>query len=89
MSNDKPTSRTLLEETHDTVIRLSTILLGIPGTDETGLVGEVKQIKTDVNGVYSKHRKLSLRVWILVAFFVGSGIISIGEVTNLFSLFGG
>ena len=57
MSNDKPTNRTLLEETHNTVTQLRTVLLGVPNTDDRGLVGEVKQIKTDVNEVYKKNNK--------------------------------
>jgi len=89
MSNDKPTSRTLLEETHDCMVKLNTVLLGVPGTGDSGLVGEVKQIKTDVNEVYKKHRKLSLRVWILIIVLASSGIISVGEVTELINLFGG
>lgn len=86
--NGKVTNRALLEETHDTVTQLKTVLVGIPGTDDKGLVGEVKSTKNDINALHSRHRKLDLRVWILIAVLTASGAISAGELTNIINLFG-
>jgi len=86
--NDK-----LLQETHDTVVELKTALLGIPGTDDKGLVGDFKEFRkntnTDIDRLYRKHNRLSVRVWIFIILAISSGAISIGELTNLINLFGG
>lgn len=88
-NNNKPTNRTLIEQTHDKVNQLTTVLVGIPGTDDKGLVGEVKQNSEDIDNLYSKHGKLSWKLWTLIAVLTTSGVISVGELTELINLFGG
>jgi len=68
----------LIREIHQTTAQLSTVLLGVPNTEDTGLVGEVKDIKLTVNGVSKSHSKLKRNFWILVATLVGSGILGSG-----------
>ncbi len=43
-------------------------MLGVPDTDDSGLVGLVNYLVKD-------HSKLKRNFWILVAFLVGSGVI--------------
>lgn len=59
----------LVEETHDTVITLKSVLLGANGNP-----GLVKQ----VNEVCKGHEKLNGRFWMLVAFLGGLGILGGG-----------
>lgn len=64
----------LIKETHVSVIELKTVLLGIPGTADKGLVGKV-------NDVVRGHRKLSKNFWILVGTLIGTGILGGGIYT--------
>jgi len=68
----------LIKETHKTVIQLSTVLLGVPGTGDKGIVGEVKDNRVAINGIAKSHNKLKRNFWILVASLVGSGAIGSG-----------
>lgn len=72
------TQRQMIQETHQTVIQLSTVLLGVPDTEDTGLVGEVKAIKVDVRSLNGRQRKLSKNFWILIGVLVGSGVLGSG-----------
>ena len=58
--------RQKLDETHDCIIRLETVLLGTDG--DNGLVGDVKLLA-------KSHFKLKKNFWILVAFLAGSGFL--------------
>ena len=56
-----------LDETHDAVIQIRTVLLGVNGDE--GLVGIVQQ-------VVKEQSKLKKTVWTLIGILVGSGVIS-------------
>jgi len=57
-----------LDNTHDAVIQIRTVLLGANG-DDKGLCGEVKSLAIS-------HYHLKKYFWILVAFLIGTGFIS-------------
>ena len=61
----------IIEETHDGVKQLSTVLLGVPGTDDRGLIGEVKNNSRDIS-------KLKRNLFILIGTLVGSGVLGTG-----------
>lgn len=63
--------RQILSEIKEDVVEIKTVLLGVPDTEDTGVVGDVKDLKR-------KHSKLSQRVWILIAFLAGSGVLGAG-----------
>ena len=65
------TQRQMIEETHGTVIELKTVILGVPGTANGGLVKQV-------NDVSKSHGKLKRNFWILVGLLIGSGILGSG-----------
>lgn len=67
-----------IQETHDTVVTIKAVLLGVPDTDDTGLVGDVKSLAEQHNTLDSKHHKLSRNFWILVAALGGSGVLGGG-----------
>ncbi len=69
--------RRVLDETNANGKELKTCLLGAGGAD-TGLVGEVKNIKLNHQALERKHYKLSKTFWIVVGILVGSGVISAG-----------
>lgn len=68
----------LIQETHDSVLKLTITLLGTPDTEDTGLMGEVKSMQEAHNCLTKKHNKLSQRLWILIAFLAGSGVLGAG-----------
>ncbi len=59
--------RQKLDETHDTVGKIKTVLVGLNGDE--GLVGQVSEIG-------KSHYKLKRNFWMLVGFLVGSGVIT-------------
>lgn len=71
-------NKELLEKTHDTVIELKTILVGMPDSEDKGLVGELKDLKTDVKELNCRHRRLSRNFWILIGILAGSGVLGSG-----------
>ena len=84
--NNGKTNRVLIEEIHTTVVQLKTVLVGVAGTDDKGLVGEVRENKAYSSTLAEKHRKLSLRVWILISTLVASGIVRAGELANVINV---
>ena len=72
------TQKEMIQEIHQTTIQQRTVLLGVPGTDDKGLVGEVKDVKLKVNSVARSHGKLKRNFWLLVGALAGSGAIGGG-----------
>jgi len=71
------TQKQLIQETHETVVQLSTVLLGVQGTANGGLVKEVKDVKVSVNELAKSHSKLK-RNFVLIGILVGSGALGGG-----------
>lgn len=69
----------------DMIKELYTTLLGVKGTAEKGLVGDVKDAFDEIGKLRHKHNKLSRNFWILVGILSGSGIIG----ANFSGLIGG
>ena len=55
-----------LDESHDAIIQVKTVLLGVNGDD--GLCGDVKR-------VVESHSKLKRNFYSLIGFLVGSGVL--------------
>lgn len=79
------TQREMIHEIHKATIQLNTVLLGVAGTENGGLVQEVKDVKTDVKELGKSHGKLKRNFWILVGALLGSGAIG----TGVYNLLGG
>lgn len=74
------TDRQLMEETHGTVTELKTVLLGVPGTSNGGLVKQV-------NDVSKSHSRLKRNFWLLCGVLIGSGLLS-GGIWAILNLLG-
>jgi len=72
------TQEELIQETHETVIQLNTVLLGVQGTANGGLVKEVKDIKVNVSQLGRSVGKLKRNFWLLIGVLVGSGVLGSG-----------
>ena len=66
--------RALLQNVKDDQTEIKTVLLGVPNTDDTGLVGEVKELARG-------HGRLKKNFWILVGLLIGAGVISGSVIT--------
>ena len=70
--------KAILQDIKDDQTEIKTVLLGVPNTDDRGLVGDVKALAEG-------HGKLKRNFWTLVGILIGSGIIGSG----IYGLFGG
>ena len=78
------TQKQLIQETHESVGQLTTVLLGVPGTQNGGLVKEVKDVKLDIKELGRSHGKLKRNFWLLIGILIGSGVVGSG----IYSLLG-
>ena len=73
-----PLKKGMLQEVHDDVTQMKTVLLGVPNSADKGLVGELKDVKVSVIDLNNRHRKLSQKFWVLIGCLAGSGILGTG-----------
>jgi len=66
----------LIGEIHTKLMQIHTVLLGVPGTADNGLCGQVKRHDVAIGG-------LRRRVTLLVGVLVGSGVLSGATVAGL------
>jgi hypothetical protein len=78
------TQKQLIEEIHKSVIQLETVILGIPDTDERGIVGDIKEIKEHQIKSNGKYRNLEIKFWTLVGILAGAGVLEGLGIINLF-----
>ena len=61
----------VIRATHDTVIRLESVI----GNGDKGLCSDIRRHGLAIAGLAEKHSKLSKSFWMLVAFLIGAGIL--------------
>ncbi len=62
-------------EVREQMATLTAVLIGVPNTDDTGLVGAVKDDRKDLDATRKKVGKLELKFWLLIGLLSGSGIL--------------
>ena len=60
-------------DVRERMVRMETLLVGVPDTADKGLVGKVNDNCEEMDATRKKVGKLEIRFWILIAFLVGSG----------------
>ena len=73
---DNMTPEEAIYDIRERMVRMETVLIGVPDTDDKGLVGTVKENTSNLDASRKKVGKLEIRLWILIAFLVGSGILN-------------
>lgn len=75
MQNRPPnmTPEDAIFDVRERMVRMETLLIGVPDTADNGLVGKVKENCDDLNYTRKKVGKLEIRFWIVIAFLAGSG----------------
>ena len=69
--------KTVLGEIQQDVTEIKTVLLGVKGTADKGLVGTV-------NKLFNGHIRLKITVYCLITFLTGAGILEWRDVINIF-----
>lgn len=72
---DKMTQKELMVDVRERMVRMETVLTGVPGTDDKGLVGKVSKSCDDLDATRKKVGRLELKFWLLVGLLVGGGIL--------------
>lgn len=62
-------------DVRERLVRLETVLTGVPGTDDKGLVGKVNDNCDDLDATRKKVGRLEVRFWLLVGLLAGSGVL--------------
>lgn len=78
MVSNRPANMTpdeAIYETRERVQRMETVLIGVPGTDDRGLVGMVQKTSGDLDQTRKKVGRLETKFWLLVGVLVGTGIL--------------
>ena len=58
-------------------------MFGVHATDETGMIGDIKDIKKSIRNIYNDQNKLKNRVNSLTYFLLGSGLLAGGTIVKL------
>jgi len=67
-----------IQETHDTVLKIDTVLLGGNGSP-----GFIQQTTDEIKCIKNDHAKLKQAFWILIVILAGSGI-TVGSLLDIF-----
>jgi len=63
-------------DVRERMVRVETVLTGVAGTKDKGLCGDVDTNTLEIDATRKKLGRLEIRLWILVAFLMGSGIVN-------------
>jgi len=70
-------------DTRERMVRMETVLIGVKGTDDKGLVGAVKDNTKDLDASRKKVGRLEIKFWLLVGLLAGTGILGGFGLANL------
>ncbi len=70
-------------EVREQMATLTAVLIGVPNTDDTGLVGAVKEDRKNLDQTRKKVGKLELKVWLLIGLLSGTGILGGFGLANI------
>lgn len=76
------TQKQMIQETHQG-------MFGVEGTDDKGLVGDVKDIKSEIKEQNGRVRKNSKMIYIIVGVLVVVGAAGGLEISEIINLLGG
>lgn len=62
-------------EVRERMVRIETVLTGIPNSDDKGLVGTVNGNHDDIDATRKKVGRLEIRFWLLVGLLGGTGVL--------------
>lgn len=75
------TLKQLTQEVHQAV-------LGVPGTEDSGLVGDMKELKYDVKKQNGRVRLNTVRIAIIIGVLAGLGVLGGLEISDITQLLG-
>lgn len=72
------------DEIKEILIEVKTAVLGIEGTDEKGMAGDIKEIKQQIKKQNGKIMKNRIIITALIFFLAGVGVLEGADVIHLF-----
>lgn len=78
MEQKRPPNMTPEEAIFDVrerMVRMETLLIGVPNTDDKGLVGKVNDNCDELDATRKKVSRLEIKFWLLVGLLAGTGIL--------------
>lgn len=78
------TQRQLVTETSVAVRELHVVILGVPGTEDKGMAGDIKELKNQLLRQNGRIRKNTMGVIALGGVLTGLGILEWKDIINLF-----
>lgn len=84
-----PTQKEMIEQLVSTVQEVHQAVLGVPGTEDKGLVGDIKEVKGDVKNQNGRVRRNSARIAIIAGVLAGLGVLGGLEISDVIQLIGG
>lgn len=88
MAENKSQSMTPVEAIYDVrerMVRVETLMVGVPGTSDRGLAGKVADNCDNLDATRKKVGRLELKFWLMVGLLGGSGILGGVGLANLMS----
>ncbi len=77
----------MIRETHDTLIKVSTVLLGASGNN--GLLTEVKELHDEQEKLEDEQADIKGKWKLMVGILIGSGVLTGGAVAGIAKVLGG
>ena len=74
-NNPPMTPEDAIFDIRERMVRMETVLTGVPGTDDTGLCGTVRQTNDELDATRKKVGRLEIKFWSLVGMLIGSGVL--------------
>jgi hypothetical protein len=75
MNKPNMTPEEAIYDARERIMRLETVLTGVPNTSDNGLVGTVKENCDNLDATRKKVGRLEVRFTLLVGLLIGSGLI--------------
>lgn len=88
MTPQKPPGMTpedVIYDIRERLVRLETVLTGVPGTNDKGVCGTVDKNRADLDATRKKIGRLEIRFWLLVGLLAGSGVLGGFGIAQLVS----
>lgn len=71
-------------ERDELLIELNTAMVGLKGTDEKGMVGDIREIKETLIKQNGRIRKNTITIVAMASFLTGLGLLEWQDVTHIF-----
>lgn len=85
MENRPPnmTPEEAIFDVRERMVRIETLIIGVPNTADKGLVGKVNDNCDEMDATRKKVGRLEIKFWLLVGLLAGTGVLGGFGLANL------